>query len=281
MKALATLPTRDALTHYGEVLLKIQSHYVTEPDWQALVDRGWQSLQVAVSEDAFAKQNFARRPAPKELQAALSHLDASLHARQIRSRQEALDAVSALSRQAQQILQLPTAAVVFEFTCGAAGSLDEYSSYLTGDQLNDVYSQIEGNFVGLGIELKAAEGALQIVKVITGSPAEKSGIKAGDRITAVDNRPTAEMNTDQAADLLQGAEGSQVTVTLLDPAGHSRRIAVRRAHVEVPSVDDIKIIDREYGVGYLKLTCFQKSTSRDLDACALETSSRRHEEPGH
>ncbi len=39
---------------------------------------------------------------------------------------------------------------MFEYTCGATGSLDEYSSYLTSDQLNDVYSQIEGNFVGLG-----------------------------------------------------------------------------------------------------------------------------------
>ena len=73
------------------------------------------------------------------------------------------------------------------------------------------------------------------------------------------------MNTDQAADLLQGAEGSQVEVTIASPAG-SRRMVVRRSHVEVPSIDDVKIADREYGIGYLKLTCFQKTTSRDLDA---------------
>ena len=41
---------------------------------------------------------------------------------------------------------------------------------------------------------------------------------------------------------------------------------MRREHVEVPSVDDVKIVDRDFGVGYLKLTCFQKTTSRDLDA---------------
>src|SRR5205823_612092 len=45
-----------------------------------------------------------------------------------------------------------------------------------------------------------------------------------------------------------------------------RRIVVRREHVEVPSVDDVKILDREYGVGYAKITCFQKTSSRDLDA---------------
>ncbi len=45
-------------------------------------------------------------------------------------------------------------------------SLDTYTAFLTGDQLDDVYSQIEGNFVGLGIELKAEEGSLLIADVI-------------------------------------------------------------------------------------------------------------------
>ena len=57
-----------------------------------------------------------------------------------------------------------------------------------------------------------------------------------------------------------------VKVLVLNKAGQPRRLAVRREHVEVPSIDDVKIIDREAGVGYLKLTCFQKTTSRDLDA---------------
>ncbi len=56
-----------------------------------------------------------------------------------------------------------------------------------------------------------------------------------------------------------------VEVTIANALG-SRRLSVRRSHVEVPSVDDVKIIDQEYGIGYLKLTCFQKTTSRDLDS---------------
>ena len=76
-----------------------------------------------------------------------------------------------------------------EYACAAVGGLDEYSTYLTGDQLNDLYSQIEGNFVGLGIELKAAEGSLLIVNVITGSPAQRGGIKPGDQ----DHQPSADI----------------------------------------------------------------------------------------
>ena len=48
---------------------------------------------------------------------------------------------------------LPLQAVVMEFTSGAAAALDEYSSFLTGGQMDEVFSQIEGNFVGLGIEM--------------------------------------------------------------------------------------------------------------------------------
>src|SRR5690606_23096762 len=111
------------------------------------------------------------------------------------------------------------------------------------------------NFVGLGIELKADDGALLIVKVISRSPAERAGIRPGDRITEVDGKATNELSTDQAADLLQGPEGSVAQVLVLNKAGQPRRLAVRREHVEVPSIDDVKIIDREAGVGYLKLTC--------------------------
>jgi carboxyl-terminal processing protease len=155
---------------------------------------------------------------------------------------------------------------VLEYVSGATGGLDEYSAYLTSDQLSDVYSQIEGNFVGLGIELKAQDNALLIVKVITGSPAEASGIRAGDKITAVDGRTTVELNTDQAADMLQGPEGTTVRLVLAAPSGQSRQVSVERRHVDVPSVDEVQILDRDYGIAYLKLTCFQKTTSRDLDA---------------
>ena len=156
--------------------------------------------------------------------------------------------------------------VVLEYLCGATNSLDPYSAYLTPDQLNDVYAQIEGNFVGLGVELKAQNGVLVIVRVISGSPAEEAGVRAGDRILAVDGQSTAALSTDQAANLLQGADGSVVALTLAAPDQAPRQMNVRRRVVEVPSIDQVSIIDPQFGVGYFKLTCFQKTTARDLDA---------------
>ena len=265
LSALTTVSQRQAISLYSEVLVKIETHYVTAPNWGVIVARGTQDLQIALYDKQFQGRHLAGR-SRQELDALAAGIARMADGRRVSTRQQAVDAVAAAARFAENQLGLSQTAVALEYTCAAIGALDSYSTYLTDDQLNDVYSQIEGNFVGLGIELKAAAGALKIVKVITGSPAERAGIRSGDRITEVDGRATANLSTDAAADLLRGPEGSLVKLVVVNSKNRARRLSVRREHIEVPSVDDVKIIDRDFGIGYLKLTCFQKTTSRDLDA---------------
>ena len=57
-----------------------------------------------------------------------------------------------------------------------------------------------------------------------------------------------------------------MTLTVAAPGQPPRQLTVRRRRVEVPSVDQVSIVDPQYGVGYFRLTCFQKTTARDLDA---------------
>ena len=183
----------------------------------------------------------------------------------VQSREAAVDVVSRIAELGRERIGAEPVAVVLECMCGAANSLDTYSTYLTPDQLNDVYSQIEGNFVGLGIEIKARDGALEIIRVIPNSPAERAGLRGGDRIVAVDDQPTRDVTTDKAASLLQGKAGSIARLAVLAGGDQIRNVSVRRERVEVPSIDGARIIDSTYGIGYLKLTCFQKTTARDLD----------------
>ena len=262
---LMRLSLAQTLDIYTEVLLKVQAHYVEIPNWKELIERGTNSLEVALSEPTFLELHA---PAVEEqaIDAFRRELRGLLGPLVIESRSDARDAVAAAAALAEDRLDVSPTAVALEYTCGATNSLDAYSTYLTPDQLTEVYSQIEGNFVGLGIELKADDGALAIVRVIGGSPAEKSGILAGDRITTVDGKSTRKFNTDEAANLLQGEAGSVVELTVLTPGLQPRLLRVRREHVEVPSVDDVKMADSARGVAYLRLTCFQKTTCRDLDA---------------
>ena len=74
---------------------------------------------------------------------------------------------------------MPPTPVLLEFTCGACDALDDFTSYLTPDKLEDLYAMIDGNFVGLGIELKSDREGLRLVGVIRGGPAWEAGLHSG------------------------------------------------------------------------------------------------------
>jgi carboxyl-terminal processing protease len=262
---IAGLSPRQAVDLYSEVLLKIQAHYVDTPDWRRLADFGNTSLQVALADPLFTEANLPGVASAK-IDRVRRDLPTRVSTAQVNNRHAAIEIASAAARVCRDELGLAEAAVVHEYVCGATNSLDPYSAFLTSSQLNEVYSQIEGNFVGLGVELKSDKAALLIVKVIPGSPAQQAGIMPGDRIVAVDGHSTAELTTDQAANMLQGKEGSYVNVTAVTSGQQPRQLRVRREHVEVPSIDEARLVDEGYGVAYVKLTCFQKTTTRDLDA---------------
>jgi len=264
-KLLITLREHQALDLYSEVLQKVDIYHVATPSWSKLVRRGARDLDVALSRRTFLNRHLRDVP-QKRVDQFRREVQTASTSSVARTRIEARSAALSMARRAQSQLGLSSSAVILEYACAAVGSLDAYSAFLTGDQLGEVYSQIEGNFVGLGIELKADDGALLIVNVITGSPAAQDGLKKHDRIVAVNGQTTASLTTDKAADMLQGQAGTVVQLTIRDPQDRQRTVSIRRRHVEVPSVDEVKIADTRYGVGYFRLTSFQKTTSRDMDA---------------
>jgi carboxyl-terminal processing protease len=267
--ALTQLQPTQALEQLSEVLLKVQSHYVDTPNWAQFVNSGTAAFDRALIDAVFIERHLAQTPSAKvtDFRRVLHDtLDTYGGGTQVDTRQRAIDAVSTAARLAREQLGLPETVTILEYVSGIASSLDPYSTYLTPAQLNEVYSQIEGNFVGLGVELKSSNGSLLIVKVIPNSPADRAGIRANDRIVAVDGKATRDLSTDQAANMLQGKEGTIVDVTVLSPGFQPRNMRVRREQVEVPSVDQVKIVDPTNGIGYLRITCFQKTTSRDMDA---------------
>ncbi len=263
-QAVAHLPLEKALELYAQVLLKIESHYVEAPNWKRLVEHGTNNLEVALGEPAFVDRNV-----PEHNRAAVTafchELRRTLGPRVITTRTAARDAVASAAALARQRLAAEPTAVVLEYLCGATNSLDHYSAYLTPGQLNDVYSQIEGNFVGLGIELKAVAGELLVIRVIPGSPAQQAGMLDGDRIRSVDGQSTRDLSTDEAASLLQGDAGSVVSLVVVTPTRQPRQLSIRRRRVEVPSIGEAKILDPQHGIAYFQLRCFQKTTCRDLD----------------
>jgi carboxyl-terminal processing protease len=230
-------------------------------------------MEIALRDPAFLKSNQTVAGADRVawLRQTLSARRASLV---VPTRQAAHDHLVAVCNLAQQALGLKAAPVALEFAYGACDALDDYSSYLTPDKLDDLYAMIDGNFVGLGIELKLDTEGLRLVGVIRGGPAWEAGIKTGDQIVRVAGHTVRGLSLDEAASRLQGTEGSSVEISVLRPDGSLRNFVLVRRHVEVESVAEARIVEAAAGVGYVQLTGFQKSSAEELDR-AIATLKRQ------
>ncbi len=262
---LGRLSEADARQVYAECLARIASHHVDRPDFDRLVRRGCLAIEVALEEVAF-RNRYGLQATPERIGQYRQQLQRIMGERRIVTAVEAETVAAWVGRAAHSTMGIPPAVTLIEMTAAAVGGLDEYSAFLTTGQLNDLYSQIEGKFVGLGVELKSAADGLLVVHVIPASPAQRAGLLAGDHIVGIAGRPIGGMHVDAAAQLLQGPEGSLVTLAVLRGVGPARAMSVRREHVEVPSIEDVRLIDPVAGVAYLRISSFQKTTAADLEA---------------
>jgi carboxyl-terminal processing protease len=261
---LLPLPQEQASELYDEVLERIENHYVDPVPFEPLVRHGLDNLEVALRDPVFLKAN-----APEAEAERVTWLREVL--RQYRSNLVIPDRTAAI-RMAQtcgdlgrQAIGLATTPVLLEFTYGACDALDDFTSYLTPDKLEDLYAMIDGNFVGLGIELKLDKEGLRLIGVIRGGPAWEAGLKPGDQILKVGGTSLKGMGLDEAANRLQGTEGSTVELGVRRRDGTFQTYRLVRRHVEVESVANTKIVEPAAKIGYLRLSGFQKTSVEELD----------------
>ena len=156
--------------------------------------------------------------------------------------------------------------MILEFAFGACDALDDYTTYLTPDKLEDLYAMIDGNFVGLGVELKMDRDSLLLLGVIRGGPAAEAGVKTGERIVKIGDRQIAGLSLDEAASRLEGEDGSRVRISVKDRSGSVRELTLTCRAVEVQSVPQAKILEPRLGVGYIQLSGFQKTSANELQS---------------
>jgi carboxyl-terminal processing protease len=265
---LLRMPRDQALALYDELIERITTHYVESVGFDPLLRHGLDNLEVALRDPSFLQAN-----SPDAAPERVLHLRRLYQERRarigVRSTAEARAYVSQVCDEARQDLNINAASIVLEFAFGACEALDDYTTYLTPDKLDDLYSMIQGNFVGLGVELKLDPLGLKLMNVLKGGPAWDAGLLVGDRITVVDGVLLKGLGLDEAAGKLQGDEGSSVSITVLSANGAARDLRLTRRPVEVQSVAKSKIVDPAIGVGYIQLIGFQKSSTDELQAAIV------------
>jgi carboxyl-terminal processing protease len=146
---------------------------------------------------------------------------------------------------------------------GMISSLDPHSSYFDPKTYADMQVKTEGQYGGLGLVIAADKGSIKIVTPMDDTPASKAGIKAGDIILAVDGKGLQGLTLDKVQELLRGAAGTKVTLTLMRGSDDkSFEVKLERAAIEVEAVKS----HREGDVGYIRIPAFNEHTGKGLEA---------------
>ena len=143
--------------------------------------------------------------------------------------------------------------------------LDPHSSYTTAEETKEMNEPLEGNFSGIGIQFNIANDTLIVVQIIAGGPSERVGMRAGDRIIAVNDSVVAGvgLKTSDVRKILRGPEGTKVEVTVLRK-GSAKPIHFRITREQIPiySIDASYMVDDK--TGYIRVSRFAATTHDEL-----------------
>jgi len=148
----------------------------------------------------------------------------------------------------------------------ALGELgDPYTRFMDPDQYQALTNQTSGELSGVGIRLKAdpITGLLLVDAPIENSPALAAGIKSGDRLLEIDGTSTLGMDVNEAANLIRGEEGTDISLTL-SRGGGKFSVTLRRARIEVPSVHFSVKQEGTNRIGYIQLSQFTSHAAREM-----------------
>jgi carboxyl-terminal processing protease len=141
-----------------------------------------------------------------------------------------------------------------------AGLGDPFTAYFDPDQYKRLQASYQGRYSGVGIYLSFSTAYPVITGTVPGSPAATAGLRAGDQIVKVGDKDTNGITADQATALIQGPDGSKVTLEI-SRAGSTFSVTITRAEIQVPTVRSAVIADH---VLYVRIYQFGSETSADF-----------------
>jgi carboxyl-terminal processing protease len=256
---------------YQDVVSKLETYYVDSIDYYKLALYGTAFLEVALTERDFIQKHLPKTPA-----ASIENFRRNVHrlvfGKKVGNANDLKNLALLVASEAQEQIGLMPTATLFEFISGSVGLLDPYSSILTPGEYREIMSQIEGNLIGLGVELWAEGNELRIVDVFKGSPAAQAGLLPGHYILEVDGQTIVSIGAKRAADMLRGPENSSVKLVISSGGDQSVAIDVVRRRVEIPSVSSAEM--RNGQIGYIRITNFQKTTVNEVSRALFDLSSQ-------
>jgi len=142
---------------------------------------------------------------------------------------------------------------------------DPYTNYFSETQIETFRFMSEGKFNGIGIQVRDIDGTMTISDIYEQSPADKAGLKMGDKLIAIDQKNVAGKSAEDILAILQGSPNSKIDIQVSRP-GESKTMGfnIYRGEVDIKNVPYYDLIDKDYA--YISLTTFTDDATKNIQA---------------
>jgi carboxyl-terminal processing protease len=148
---------------------------------------------------------------------------------------------------------------------GLVGTLDPHSQFLRADAYQETEEEMANAFGGVGIQVETRDNQIVIITPIAGTPAERAGLRRGDRLIKIDGKPVENPSIDKTVRLVRGEPDTMVTVTIYRPSTkQTLDFPLKRARIRLESVRNATMLSG--GLGYLQITQFSERTGKEFAA---------------
>ncbi|WP_136667444.1 S41 family peptidase [Flavobacterium sp. H122] len=158
-----------------------------------------------------------------------------------------------------------TDSIVDQTVTGILEKLDPHSIYIARNEAQHESELMQGNFVGIGVNFFIEKDTVIIINPIAGSPSEKAGIKAGDRLLYADSNKLfgKKINSDKLYKVIKGEPESKVKLTVFRKSENKKyQFDIIRNTIPVKSVDIAVMLNKK--TGYIKINRFAETTYREF-----------------
>ena len=156
---------------------------------------------------------------------------------------------------------------------GIRNILDPHTTVFSPKDYESLKVSMEGKFGGVGITISLRDNILTVISPLSGTPAFRLGIRAGDRIRKIDGKDTKGLSLDEAVNKLRGKIGTDVTVSIeREGVPDLMDFTITRAEIIVHAVPYYGMVTKD--IGYIKLATFSDKTTSDVEN-ALKVLQKR------
>ena len=175
------------------------------------------------------------------------------------SRKEAVKQIGEIALASELHLQLSATVVAMEFACGTCYAIDEFTVYLTPNQLRELAQSLSrSEVVGVGITLDIRDNKIVIQDIAMDSSARMFNIKPNDEIISINKKPVADLPLQVVKEMLEHFVGNAVEVEIASVEGKRTLALARRAQTRYFPLENFPYL-------YMKINSFTDATAQDVD----------------